>query len=105
MVRRVSSFLGSAWKIRSPKARSSTRLMPTSTTTAPGLTQDPSTSPGRPTAATSRSASRHRPGRSWVRLWAMVTVACSSSSIKAMGLPTISLRPSTTARLPFRAMP
>ncbi len=79
--------------------------MPTSTTVAPGLIQEPSTRPGRPTAATSRSASRQRPGRSTVRLWAMVTVACSSSSIRPIGLPTISLRPSTTARLPFRAIP
>jgi len=69
------------------------------------LIQEPSTMPGRPTAATRRSASRQTLGRSRVRLWAMVTVACSSRSMSAMGLPTISLRPSTTARLPFISKP
>ena len=39
-------------------------------------------------------------GRSTVREWQMVTVACACSSSSAMGLPTISLRPTTTARLP-----
>ena len=51
------------------------RLMPTSITVAPGLTQSPCTIRGRPTAATSTSARRQTAARSRVREWQMVTVA------------------------------
>ncbi len=51
-----------------------TRLMPTSMTIAPGLTQSPRTISALPTAATSTSARRATTGRSRVREWAMVTV-------------------------------
>src|SRR5690606_37251000 len=50
--------LAAASKPTSPTRRpSSSRLMPTSITTAPGFTQSPGISPGRPTATTSMSAS------------------------------------------------
>ena len=39
------------------------------------------------------------------REWQIVTVACSARSIIAIGLPTISLRPMTTASLPFSSTP
>ena len=50
-------------------------------------------------AATRISASRQTAARSGVLEWQMVTVACSCSSSMATGLPTMSLRPTTTARL------
>jgi hypothetical protein len=40
-----------------------------------------------------------------VALWQIVTVALACSSIRAMGLPTVLLRPMTTACLPRRSMP
>ena len=51
-------------------------------------------------AATRMSASRATPGRSRVLEWQMVTVAWLWSSSMATGLPTMSLRPITTARAP-----
>ena len=35
-----------------------------------------------------------------MRVWQIVTVAWRCSSISAIGLPTLALRPTTTARLP-----
>ena len=61
--------------------------------------------PGRPMAATRMSASRVTAARSEVREWATVTVASAWSSRSAMGLPTMSLRPTTTARRPETVMP
>jgi hypothetical protein len=43
--------------------------------------------------------------RSTVLEWQIVTVACSERSIIAIGLPTISLRPMTTASFPFSSTP
>src|SRR5690606_34918794 len=86
----------------SPLSGATTRLMPTSTTVAPGLTQSPLTISGRPTAATRISALRHRAGKSCVREWAMVTVAFACSNRFAIGLPTILDRPTTTAFNPER---
>ena len=63
------------------------------------------TSPARPTAATRMSARRVCSARSTVREWQIVTVACSARSSIAIGLPTISLRPITTASLPFSSTP
>ena len=51
------------------------RLMPTSMTVAPGLTQSPLTIRSRPTAAMSTSARRQTAARSRVREWQIVTVA------------------------------
>src|SRR5215216_8033040 len=53
-----------ASKSTSPTSPSSVRLMPTSTTAAPGLTQSPLTMRGDPTAATRMSARRQTAGRS-----------------------------------------
>ena len=90
----------------SPTSRpSGSRLMPTSTTTAPGRSQLPFTSSGRPTAATSTSASRQMAGRSRVREWQMVTVALRPKSSRAVGRPTMVLRPTTTARAPSSGTP
>ena len=56
----------------------------------------------RPTAATMTSACKVMALRLTVRLWQMVTVAFCAKSIKAMGLPTMLLRPMTTACLPLK---
>jgi hypothetical protein len=84
---------------------SASRLMPTSMTAAPGFTQSPRTRRGRPTAATSTSASAQSRARSRVREWAMVTVALRWRRSSAIGLPTMLLRPMTTARAPSSATP
>mmetsp|Transcript_3769 Transcript_3769/g.7011 ORF Transcript_3769/g.7011 Transcript_3769/m.7011 type:complete len:213 (-) Transcript_3769:19-657(-) len=79
-----------------------TRLMPTSITVAPGLTQSPRTISARPTAATRISARRHTSARSLVREWAMVTVQLSANKSCPIGLPKRLERPITTASLPER---
>src|SRR6266850_2449111 len=61
--------------------------------------------PRRPIAATRMSAVRHTPGRSRVFEWQMVTVALALVSNIAVGLPTMSLRPTTTAFCPSIGMP
>src|SRR5262245_51632571 len=91
-------------KIFSTADRSLSRLMPTSTTVAPGFTNARVTNAGRPIAATRMSASRATAGRSRVREWQIVTVAFRCSSSSAIGLPTMSLRPMTTARAPAMGM-
>ncbi len=83
-------------------SRAGRRLMPTSMTAAPGLTQSALTISALPTAATRMSASRQTPGRSAVREWAMVTVQSAASRSWAIGLPIRLERPTTTARLPAR---
>ena len=87
-------------KSTSPTSPSSVRLMPTSITAAPGLTQSPGIMRGRPTAATSTSARRQTSPRSRVREWQTVTVAFAASSSAASGRPTRSERPTTTASAP-----
>ena len=57
-----------AAKSTSPTSPSSTRLIPTSTTTAPGLTISAVIKLALPIAATRTSAVRVTAGRSWVRL-------------------------------------
>ena len=74
--------------------------MPTSITVAPGFMKSRVIIPGLPIAATRISASRQTPARSRVFEWQTVTVAFSCNNIRAMGLPTMSLRPTTTARWP-----
>ena len=66
---------------RATARRRSTRLMPTSITVAPGLTNRGVTKPGRPIAATRMSAVAATAARSGVFEWQIVTVAsrCSSS--------------------------
>src|SRR5438045_2405015 len=60
-------------KWTSPQIRPSSRLwMPTSTTTAPGLTHSAVTCSGRPIATISRSAWRARAGASRVAVWQTV---------------------------------
>ncbi len=91
-------------KSTSPTSPVSVRLMPTSITTAPGLTMAAVTNLALPMATIRMSAWRVMAGRSWVRLWQTVTVASPPGprcmSMTAMGLPTISLRPSTTTCAP-----
>ena len=78
----------------------SVRLMPTSTTAAPDLTMSGETIAGTPAATTRTSASSVCRARSSVREWQIVTVAFAWSSRCAIGLPTMSLRPTTTACAP-----
>ena len=80
-------------------------MVPTSITAAPGFTKSGVTNPGRPMAATRMSAAEATAGRSRVREWQTVTVACRCSSRAAIGFPTMSLRPMTTARRPSMGMP
>ena len=58
-----------------------------------------------PTAATTTSACSVWRFRSGVALWQMVTVAFCCSSISAIGLPTVLLRPMTIACFPRSAIP
>ena len=51
------------------------------------------------------SARRHCSARSGVRLWQTVTVASSARSSRAMGFPTMLLRPTTTQCFPAGEMP
>ena len=85
-------------------AASSIVFMPTSTTVAPGLTNAGVTKPARPIATTRMSAVAATRGRSAVREWQIVTVALACRSISAIGLPTMSLRPITTACRPATGM-
>ena len=68
---------------------------------APGFTISGVMNPGLPMAATRMSAWRVIAPRSRVFEWQIVTVAFSCSSSMATGLPTMSLRPTTTACCPL----
>ena len=81
------------------------RFIPTSMTTAPGLTIFPVTNPALPTAEIRISARRVTSGRFWVLLWQIVTVALRCSAKSAMGFPTILLRPMMTHSLPAMSTP
>ena len=81
------------------------RLMPTSMTTAPGLIMSPVTMRGLPVATTRTSARRVWLARSRVFEVQIVTVALRLSSMIAIGLPTMLLRPTTTASLPCQLHP
>ena len=74
--------------------------MPTSITTAPGLMWSAPIRCGLPTATTTMSARRVCGATSRVSMWQSVTVAICSASSSAMGLPAISLAPTTTASAP-----
>ena len=81
-------------------SRSVTRLMPTSTTVAPGLTKSGVTNPAGRWRRPGCRRARDTAARSGVFEWQIVTVASRCSSSSAIGLPTMSLRPMTTACLP-----
>jgi hypothetical protein len=83
----------------------SSGVVPTSTTTAPGVTCSAPSIRGRPTAATRMSASLVRAARSRVREWQTVTVASSFTSRNAAGMPTTADRPMTTASRPSISIP
>lgn len=80
-------------------------LMPQSMTTAPGFIQAPRTISGRPTATTSMSAFLISKLRFFVFEWATVTVASAHLSSSDIGVPTILLRPITTAYEPAIGVP
>src|SRR5712692_1235618 len=103
--RNWASFEGNFAKRRSASAALVIRLMPTSITAAPGRTQPGSTIAARPMAAMTMSARRTTSGRFRVFEWQMVTVAFACISSSAMGLPTMSLRPTTTASAPSIRIP
>jgi hypothetical protein len=84
---------------------SGSRLMPTSTTTAPGFTHSPGTRPGLPTATTSSSARSTCERSSAVKRWQTVTVAPASNSSSAIGRPTRFEAPTTTECMPLGLMP
>ena len=74
--------------------------MPTSMTVEPGLIMSPVIILGFPMATTRMSASEVNCFRSRVFEVQMETVALRARSISAIGLPTMLLRPITTALLP-----
>src|SRR5206468_988265 len=89
------------WKSTSPASLpSASRVIPTSMTTAPGFTIWAVTSLGLPAATTRMSAWRVIAPRSGVLELQMVTVAPLCKSRSAIGLPTMLLRPTTTACRP-----
>src|ERR1035441_1528156 len=99
-------ILSAEWrKIRAASSRFSIRLVPTSITVAPGLIYSPVIKAARPIAATKISPSRHTAAKSRVFEWQIVTVACSCNNRNATGFPTMSLRPTTTARFPAISIP
>src|SRR5947209_2620523 len=100
-----SSRFGSSPKYSRNFFLSITRLIPTSMTVAPGFTISGVTMAGFPIAATRISAIRVHAERSTVRLWQTITVAWLLINIIATGLPTMSLRPSTTAQRPAISIP
>mmetsp|Transcript_116953 Transcript_116953/g.325971 ORF Transcript_116953/g.325971 Transcript_116953/m.325971 type:complete len:231 (+) Transcript_116953:1362-2054(+) len=80
-------------------------FMPTSITTAPGLSQEPLTRCGRPQQATKMSARRTTSTMLGVCEWQVVTVQSWAVSRAATGAPTVLERPRTTAFLPCRGTP
>mmetsp|Transcript_23899 Transcript_23899/g.56946 ORF Transcript_23899/g.56946 Transcript_23899/m.56946 type:complete len:294 (-) Transcript_23899:58-939(-) len=99
-------------KSQSPTSRypaflvgSSTGLVPTSMSAAPGFTHSRLIMPGCPAAATTMSACRTMSSMPCVRECTMVTVASLSLRSMAAGRPTMLLRPTTTARLPLISTP
>src|ERR1041385_6175286 len=82
-----------------------TWLMPISMTAAPGFTMSAFRNFGLPTATMTASARLECAATERVRWWHTVTVAPSAISMNAVGLPTISEWPTTTASSPCRARP
>jgi hypothetical protein len=83
----------------------STALVPTSMTAAPGLIQSAFTTSGFPTAAMTMSAVAQICWASWERECSTVTVASLFVRSIATGVPTMLLRPTTTALLPEISTP
>ena len=81
-----------------------TRVMPTSTTAAPGFTISAVIRPGTPAAATTMSARRTWLARSFVPVWHSVTVAFSLRRVSSRpsGRPTVTPRPITVTSAPAR---
>ena len=75
-------------------------FVPTSSTTAPSFIQSPLTISGCPQAAMTISACWQNLLGSGVREWTTVTVASRCCSNSDNGIPTMLLRPMTTACLP-----
>ena len=84
---------------------SSTAFIPTSMITQPSLIMSAFTRFATPTAATMISAFCRCSFRSAVREWQIVTVALRFSSNMATGMPTMLLRPITTAFFPAISTP
>mmetsp|Transcript_87992 Transcript_87992/g.249288 ORF Transcript_87992/g.249288 Transcript_87992/m.249288 type:complete len:236 (+) Transcript_87992:1370-2077(+) len=80
-------------------------FMPTSITTAPGFSQEPRTSCGRPVQATRTSAWRTMSSVRFVWEWQTVTVLSWAVRSAATGAPTVLERPSTTALAPASRTP
>ena len=99
----MASTIGStsAKRVSPQRLPSAPTWMPTSSTIWPARTLSAPTMPALPAATTRISASRQMAGRFSLRLWQMVTVACSASSSRETGLPMTRLRPITTTRLPL----
>src|SRR4051794_12166974 len=101
--------LGATWpatsttsSATSPAIFPSTRLTPTSSTAAPGLTISAVIRPGTPAAATTMSAPPTWAARSRVPVWQSVTVAFSDRRVSSSpsGRPTVTPRPITTTSAP-----
>lgn len=84
---------------------SGTELIPTSMMTAPSLTQSFFTYSACPIAATKMSASRQISSTFLVLEWQTVTVALAFNKRREIGIPTMLLRPKTTAFLPATSTP
>ena len=100
----TSSKATSPTVLRVPSG-ASTREMPTSITTAPGLTMSAVISPGVPAAEMSTSAVRVSEPSCGVYLLVEITVAWSRMSSTTTGLPTMLLAPTQTHWVPGRSMP
>ena len=85
----------------------SVRVMPTSTTAAPGLTMSAVSRPGRPAATTTMSAVLVCAARSLVPVWHRVTVAFSVRRVSSRpsARPTVIPRPMTVTSAPATATP
>ena len=81
------------------------RLIPTSMTTAPGLTIWAVINPATPAAETSTSPVRVTVASSAVNLLVEITVASARMSSTTIGLPTILLAPTQTHRAPTNSIP
>ena len=91
--------------VRCLPSASVTLLIPTSITTAPGLTMPAVMSPGLPTAEMSTSAVRVSSSIPGVYRLVEITVDAARMSRTATGLPTMLLAPTQTHRVPRRSMP
>jgi UDPglucose 6-dehydrogenase len=91
----------------SPTSPVPVRVIPTSTTAAPGLTMSAVSRPGRPAATTTMSAVLVCAARSLVPVWQSVTVAFSVRlvSSRPSARPTVMPRPTTVTSAPAMGTP